>query len=196
MSFDQREFRDAVARFPTGVAVVTARDDQGELLGVTVNSVTSVSLQPALMSFSLGKHLHSLQKFIDVQHFAINVLREDQHAISTRFATAGSDKWAAVSPDVGVFGCPIIRPNVAAFECERYACYEGGDHLIFIGRVLRLETADHGEPLVFYRSRYHRVSRPVNGCSGKPEAGGRNPSADGPPRFVHQEETVDVNQDR
>lgn len=175
MAIEQREFRDAVARFPTGVAVVTAREASGELVGVTVSSLSSVSLEPALLSFSLGRNLHSLEHFVAAERFAINVLREDQHAISTQFATAGADKWNAVAPHDGVFGCPIIRPNVAAFECEKYACYEGGDHLIFLGRVLRLETADDGDPLVFYRSRYHRVSPPAEGHATRSGEGGRAP---------------------
>ena len=173
MGFDQREFRDAVAKFPTGVAVVTACGTAGDLLGVTVNSLSSVSLEPALLSFSLGRNLHSLDKFVEAERFAVNVLREDQHAISTQFATAGGDKWNAVGRQIGRFGCPIIRPNIAVFECEKYACYEGGDHLIFLGRVLRFETAEHGEPLVFYRSRYHRVSPPAEGHATRSTAGGR-----------------------
>lgn len=167
MSFDQRIFRDAVARFPTGVAVVTACDPKGELLGVTVNSLSSVSLEPALLSFSLSRNLRSLGKFVEADSFAINVLREDQRSISTQFATQGGDKWNAVDWYEGPFGCPIISPNVAVFECEKYASYEGGDHLIFLGRVLRLEIAEEGRPLVFYRSRYHSVCTPPEGHSSR-----------------------------
>jgi flavin reductase (DIM6/NTAB) family NADH-FMN oxidoreductase RutF len=165
MSIDQRVLRDAVARFPTGVAVITACDPKGGLLGVTVSSLTSVSLEPALLSFSLSRNLRSLDRFVGAENFAINVLREDQRSISTQFATQGGDKWNGVDWYEGPHGCPIISPNVATFECQKYASYEGGDHLIFLGRVLRLEIAEEGKPLVFYRSRYHGVCAPSEGYS-------------------------------
>ena len=153
----EREFRDVVGRFPAGVSIATARGLDGKPVGVTVSSLTSVSLQPPLVSFTLAKTIRSLPVFRDAPHFAISILAEDQHDICRSFATPGRDKWASVETAAGVHGCPIIRPNVAAIECERYACHEAGDHLIFIGRVLRLEPGEKDRPLVFFRSGFHRL---------------------------------------
>ncbi len=156
--FCEREFRDVVGRFPAGVSVATACGTDGERVGVTISSLTSVSLRPPLISFTLAMSVHSLRVFREAQHFAISILADDQHDVCRSFATAGHDKWASVKTAVGAHGCLIVRPNVAAFECERYACHEAGDHLIFIGRVLWLESGEKESPLVFFRSGYHRLA--------------------------------------
>lgn len=157
MSIDARAFRDASARFPTGVTVVTTRAADGGLVGVTANSFTSISLDPPLVSVSLGRSLRSFAHFLVASHFAINVLGEDQHVLSSLFARPGADKWAAVDPSFAPAGSPLIKPNIAAFECESYARYECGDHVIFVGRVLHLEAGEISDPLVFYRSGYRRL---------------------------------------
>jgi 3-hydroxy-9,10-secoandrosta-1,3,5(10)-triene-9,17-dione monooxygenase reductase component len=157
MMFSQRDFRDAASLFPTGISVVTTRSASDNFIGVTVNSFSSISLEPPLIAFSLGKSLTSLPDFIVARYFAINILGHDQHEISARFAKSGTDKWAALQPDFGPAGSPFIRPNVAAFECESHAHYEGGDHLIFLGRVLHLEAGEKSDPLVFFRSNYRRL---------------------------------------
>lgn len=156
--FREREFRDVVGLFPSGVSIATACGPDGKPAGVTVSSLTSVSLNPALISFTLAMSIRSLPVFRAAQHFAISILAEDQHDVCRSFATAGVDKWAAARTARGLHGCPIISPNVAAFECERYACHEAGDHLIFIGRVLRLERGEKESPLVFFRSGFHRLA--------------------------------------
>jgi flavin reductase (DIM6/NTAB) family NADH-FMN oxidoreductase RutF len=157
-AFCEREFRDVVGRFPSGVSIATACGADGRPVGVTVSSLTSVSLQPALIAFTLAMSIRSLPAFRAARHFAISILAEDQHNICRSFATAGSDKWASVQTAPGLHGCPIISPNVAAFECERYACHEAGDHLIFVGRVLRLTPGEKESPLVFFRSGFHRLA--------------------------------------
>lgn len=158
-AFCEREFRDVVGRFPAGVSIATACGDDGAPVGVTVSSLTSVSLEPPLISFTLAKSVRSLPVFRAAMHFAISILAEDQHDICRSFATAGRDKWSEVDVERGRYGCPIIRPNVAAFECVRYACHEAGDHLIFIGRVLRLAPGEKESPLVFFRSGFHRLCK-------------------------------------
>jgi flavin reductase (DIM6/NTAB) family NADH-FMN oxidoreductase RutF len=156
--FCEREFRDVVGRFPSGVSIATACGSDGEAVGVTVSSLTSVSLKPPLISFTLAMSIRSLPVFRAAQHFAISILAEDQHEICRSFATAGIDKWAATKTARGLHGCPIVSPNVAAFECEHFACHEAGDHLIFIGRVLRLARGEKESPLVFFRSGFHRLA--------------------------------------
>jgi flavin reductase (DIM6/NTAB) family NADH-FMN oxidoreductase RutF len=156
--FCEREFRDVMGRFPSGVSIAAACGPDARPAGVTVSSLTSVSLSPALISFTLAMSIRSLPIFRAAQYFAISVLAEDQHEVCRSFATAGIDKWASTKTARGLHGCPIITPNVAALECEHYACHEAGDHLIFIGRVLRLTRGEKESPLVFFRSGFHRLA--------------------------------------
>jgi 3-hydroxy-9,10-secoandrosta-1,3,5(10)-triene-9,17-dione monooxygenase reductase component len=159
--FNNQNFRKAVANFPTGVSVVSVRASDGSFIGVTANSFSSVSLVPPLVSVSLNRSLRSFQHFVDASHFGINILAADQHHISSTFARPGSDKWSWVKSFVGPAGSPFIQPNIATFECETYAQYEGGDHVIFVGRVMHFEIDENADPLVFFRSSYRRLSDEV-----------------------------------
>jgi len=159
--FTSQIFRRALAYFPTGVSVVATWDGDGAPIGVTVNSFSSVSLEPPLVSVNLAKSLRSFPNFEKASHFSINILGQDQHEISSIFARAGDDKWANIKPHRGPAGSPLIRPNLAAFECESYARHEGGDHVIFVGRVVHIEANDNIDPLVFFRSSYRRLSNEV-----------------------------------
>lgn len=150
----ERALRNALGAYPTGVAVVTAKAPDDELLGVTIGSFTSVSLDPPLVSFSLGKSLFSLNAFLEVNHFAINVLSEEQMHISQKFASGGADKWAGIDPEWAETGCPILSNNLAVFECKMHTKYDGGDHIIFLGRVLHYSASESREPLVFFKGRY------------------------------------------
>ncbi|MEC9368757.1 MAG: flavin reductase family protein [Pseudomonadota bacterium] len=154
MSFSQRDFRNALGCFPTGVTVVTARSAAGYNIGVTVNSFSSVSLEPALISFNLGKHLMSLQDLLDARAFAVNILQDCQGHLSGSFARQNSDKWSGIEYVPGQTGCPVLASNLATFECEPHAHHTAGDHVIIVGRVLHISTDPDAEPLVFYRGQY------------------------------------------
>lgn len=154
MQFSQRSFRDALGLFPTGVAVVTARGADGEKIGVTVNSFTSVSLEPPLVSFNLAKGVRSLDALSALPAFAVNLLREDQPEVSQRFARSGADKWGETGHRSGETASPILEPNVAVFECAPYAFHEAGDHVIVVARVLGFESSSDVAPLVFFRGSY------------------------------------------
>lgn len=160
MSFPAREFRNALGLFPTGVAVVTATSAEGEVVGVTVNSFTSVSLNPPLVLVSLARSLRSFEVFRAASAFAVNLLREDQKQISGHFARRQVDKWQGVEHRLGAVSCPILYPNLAAFECVMHAQYDGGDHLLLLGRVLRFERDLElaARPLVYFRGQYRAVS--------------------------------------
>lgn len=173
MSFTARDFRNVVGRFPTGVSIVTTRASTGRLSGVTVNSFSSISLEPALVSFSLAKSLRSFGDFIEARHFAINILGDDQHDISASFAQPGANKWANMNPHFGPMGSPLIRPSVAAFECEKFAHHEAGDHVILLGKVLHFEIGEKTDPLVFFCSRYHRLSSNETSESKRPHTAAR-----------------------
>ena len=158
MTFTERTFRDALGMFPTGVAVVTARGTDGNLQGVTVNSFNSVSLDPPLVLFSLSRKLYSLNVFLAARAFAINFLTEDQQHLSVRFNKALSNKWEQVTYKSGVTGAPVLLPVLAVLECLPYAQYDGGDHVIVVGRVEHIECQDCNLPLVYFRGRYHKLT--------------------------------------
>jgi flavin reductase (DIM6/NTAB) family NADH-FMN oxidoreductase RutF len=144
-----REFRNALAGFPTGVTVVTARSDEGRVAGVTVNSFCSVSLAPPLLLWCLSKAAPSRVVFEAASHFAIHVLAANQGLLSRRFSRASRDKFAGLEVGEGLGGAPTLGGVVALFECRRAKCHDGGDHIIIIGTVERYRYSRR-EPLVFH----------------------------------------------
>jgi flavin reductase (DIM6/NTAB) family NADH-FMN oxidoreductase RutF len=159
VEFDRRSFRDTLASFPTGVTIITTRTAEGQLVGITANSFSSVSLDPPLVLFNLARTARSLSAFTTSQHFAISVLASDQGAISNRFAISAGNKWDGTDYTIARNGCPTISGALASFECERHDQLDGGDHLILVGRVQRFARLASGEPLVFSRGSY-RVLAP------------------------------------
>lgn len=159
MSFDERRFRDALGMFPTGVAIVTAVTDQGTRIGMTVSSFNSVSLAPPLVLFSIARRANSFAAWSAVERYAINVLSQEQEQLSNRFARPLGDKWAGVVVLDGETGVPILANSLAAFECETYARYDGGDHEIVVGRVASFRVSPHRQdlPLLFFGGRYRRL---------------------------------------
>jgi flavin reductase (DIM6/NTAB) family NADH-FMN oxidoreductase RutF len=148
-------FRRSLGEFATGVAVITARGQGEELIGMTMSSFNSVSLDPPLVLFSVDRKANSLPAMLQAKGFAVNVLAREQENISNRFARALSDKWAEVKRSVGHAEAPLITGALAHFECESYANYDGGDHVIFVVRVLRHAVrAGNPAPLIFFRGRY------------------------------------------
>ncbi len=160
MSFTSREFRDALGLFPTGIAIVTAADPAGRRGGVTVNSFTSVSLEPPLLLVSLARTSRSLDIFEAARHFAVSLLRDDQRHASTIFASTNADRFGEVRHRIGLGGCPVVEPNLVAFECERHARYDGGDHVLLLGKVvaLRREADAPIRPLLYFRGQYRELS--------------------------------------
>jgi flavin reductase (DIM6/NTAB) family NADH-FMN oxidoreductase RutF len=148
--FDAREYRRSLGAFATGVAVATTTDSQGSPVGLTINSFTSVSLAPPLILWSLRNASSSLPAFAHADYFAINVLAAHQHRLSQRFSSAIADKFGGVSIASGQDRIPLIEGCAAQFECIRRRSYEEGDHVIFVGEVIRhSRTSRPDEPLVF-----------------------------------------------
>ena len=149
--------REALGNFVTGVTVVTTRYGT-ELHGLTANSFTSVSLDPPLVLFSLSRTADCFDAFEQSDYFAINVLRSDQESLSNRFATKDIDKWSEVRWRPGHGDCPLLDGVIATFECRVTTRYEGGDHVIYVGEVLRFDQSPEGEPLAFFRGRYTGIA--------------------------------------
>lgn len=162
-SFDPREFRHALGCYVTGIAVITARADDGTLAGVTVNSFASVSLAPPLVLWSLSLYSPSLAVFQHARHYAINVLAADQIEHSQRFsrpADATGSKFTGLEFDTGLGGSPLLRDACAWFECRNETRHPGGDHLIFIGQVDAFRRSERA-PLLYHAGQY-RTLQPCN----------------------------------
>jgi 3-hydroxy-9,10-secoandrosta-1,3,5(10)-triene-9,17-dione monooxygenase reductase component len=156
-TFDPRDFRDALGSFATGVTVITTRGPRGELVGNTATSFNSVSLEPPLVLWSLGRHAYSFKAYLSTDHFAVNVLREGQEELSARFSKSLGDKWQGLDYETGETGCPILPNALAVFECKTAYTYQGGDHIIFVGEVIKYDYDPEGRPLLFWHGGYHKL---------------------------------------
>jgi len=158
-----QRLRQAFGTFATGIAVIGARAADGSFVGTTVNSFSSVSLAPPLVMFCPARSLGAFDVYSTAQHFSASVLRRDGRAVSERFARSGTGKWQGVKHRIGENGVPLIEGALATFECEVEARHDAGDHLIVLGRVLRLEVPEEADPLLFFRSHYRELA-PVGGA--------------------------------
>ncbi len=155
MAVDQRSLRDAFGAFATGVTVVTTIDEAGGPRGFTANSFTSVSLDPPLLLVCLSKNAGSYPAFVAAGRFAVNVLAEDQEAVSAAFASSRGTKFAGVSWRLSDTGSPLIEGVVAWFDCVTHDLVDAGDHVVLIGRVAGFEHAPL-TPLGYCRGAYVR----------------------------------------
>jgi 3-hydroxy-9,10-secoandrosta-1,3,5(10)-triene-9,17-dione monooxygenase reductase component len=159
MSIDARAFRHTVGQFVTGVTVVAA-DLDGAVRAMTANSFTSVSLDPPLVLFCVGKTAHLGKLIHAATGFSVNILHHDQQDLSTYFAGG----WKQETPPPFTFlsweGGPLLEGSLAALGCSLEAIYEGGDHWIVIGRVVSLYRSESTTPLVFRAGRYTALAAP------------------------------------
>ncbi|HEY1327667.1 MAG TPA: flavin reductase family protein [Casimicrobiaceae bacterium] len=152
-AFDQRQFRDALAQFATGVTIVCARADASRYVGFTANSFNSVSLDPPLVLWSLARRSPSLTAFEAAERYAVNVLALGQVELARRFSRPHADRFAQVAYRLGWSEAPLLDGCVAWIECRHHARHRAGDHMLFIGEVVTVERA-RGSPLVFHHGRY------------------------------------------
>ena len=148
--------RAALGRFATGVAIVGCGAADGTWVGLTANSFSALSLQPPLILWSLRDVSPNLQAFLAAPHFAVNVLAESQVELSRRFASPVPDKFAEGQWAEGLGGAPLLAGCAAVFECEQVSSQNAGDHVLFIGRVLRVSEAPV-TPLVFQSGHYRML---------------------------------------
>ncbi|NQW11528.1 MAG: flavin reductase family protein [Alphaproteobacteria bacterium] len=158
MSIDPEAFRAVLGRYATGVTVVTTRDADGTPYGLTVNSFTSVSLDPPLVLFCLDRAAGSFAAFESAQGFAVNILRADQSGISSRFADPAAKRFADEPIETWGSGAPILSEALAALDCTVHARHDGGDHVILIGRVLDLQLRTHDDPLLYWCGAYRQLA--------------------------------------
>jgi flavin reductase (DIM6/NTAB) family NADH-FMN oxidoreductase RutF len=155
--------RSAIGHFATGVTVITALADDGRPYASTANAVSSVSLDPPLVLVCLREESQTLAALLGTQRFAVNVLREDQHALARHFAKAAvHESWQDIDHHRGRDGIPLLGGAVSTLECSLHDVADGGDHRIVIGQVHDVEHPDaHVAPLVFYRGAFASLHEPA-----------------------------------
>ena len=151
------DFRSVLGRFVTGVTIITAMDG-GDPAGVAANSFTSVSLDPPLVLFCVARASTTWPRIERAQRFAVNILGEHQEELSRLFATKGADRFGQTDWHLGVGGSPVLHDVLAYLDCEFWAEYDGGDHIIVVGQVLDLGITHHAGPLLFYQGQYVRIT--------------------------------------
>jgi 3-hydroxy-9,10-secoandrosta-1,3,5(10)-triene-9,17-dione monooxygenase reductase component len=149
-TFDTLQLRSALGTFATGVTIITTRSPAGADVGLTVNSFNAVSLDPALVLWSLDKRSSNLPAFMASASFAVHVLAASQRGLAERFARKGADKFAGLGVSRSLHGDPVLEGCAARFECRTTQRHEGGDHWIFIGEVMALRN--HGRPPLLFHS--------------------------------------------
>ncbi len=153
--FSQREFRNSLAMFATGVTIVTARTAGGELVGLTASSFNSVSLGPPLVLWSLSHAASTLAAFSTGSHYAIHILAADQKALAEQFAGPPRQRWAGVGFTESDSGLPLLDGAAATFECFNRSRYQEGDHTIFVGEVEHCAHREGASPLLFHGGRFY-----------------------------------------
>lgn len=151
---DTRELRRGFGAFPTGVTVLTCVGKDGSAVGMTANSFVSLSLSPPLVSVALHKAARRLGAFVDGGTFTINVLRADQHGLSTMFARTCDTSWSDVRFSTTSTGHVLLDDAAACFICRLSALHPVGDHVLLVGEVEKFSADAHVEPLTFLRGRY------------------------------------------
>ncbi|MEI9886759.1 MAG: flavin reductase family protein [Rhizomicrobium sp.] len=161
MTFDIRAYRAALGSFPTGVAVVTTAASAEHHLGITVNSFTSVSLEPPLVLWCMDKKSDRYRAFTKAESYTVSILGTDHQEISARLAKPGNHSLDGIALAPTALGPPALADALAVFECKAQSVHNAGDHAILIGRVLRFSRRDAGAPLVYYRGKYGALSQAV-----------------------------------
>jgi len=156
---DSATLRRAMGCYATGVTVVTARARDGEPVGLTANSFTSVSLDPPLLLVCPALSAATTQVLLEAEHFAVNILSDQQDNLSRLFATKGTDRFAETQFETWHHDVPIIRDAIANFECRRYSIGDGGDHAILVGQVEHVRFAEEGDPLLYFRGEYRNLQK-------------------------------------
>ncbi len=154
MTITSKQLRAAMAIYPTGVTVVTTKPEGYPAIGVTINSFTSLSLEPPLIMWNLQKSSDTYAAWQTTEMFAVNFLRADQAEHSNRFATPDKHTLSDSESLSGATGCPILADCLGSLECSMHDRYDSGDHVIMIGKVLATTIDSESDPLVYVQGNY------------------------------------------
>ena len=155
---DAREIRHVMGHFATGVTIVTTKDKAGVPTGITANAFSSLSLDPPLVLVCIDKKANCYDCFEDSRVFAVNLLGEHQEHLANRFATKGIEKFRDTPWRMSGNEIPLLDETIGHIECAVSHACDGGDHTIYLGRVLHAEAAGD-RPLLFFKGRYQRLPR-------------------------------------
>ena len=156
MKIRPEEFRAALGRFASGVTIVTTRDREGRLHGITVSAFCSVSLDPPLILICIEKNAGSHRALEESRAFVVNILREEQQYVSDRFASASPDKFDGLRFRPGIESLPVLEDALVSLECRLLIAYDGGNHAIYIGEVAAA-TVNDARPLVYFQGGYRKI---------------------------------------
>lgn len=161
---DSTELRQIFGQFATGITVVCTCDKQGRSYGITVNSFSSVSLEPPLALFCLDKQSETLLPVLETGILSFNILGAGQSALSNRMATKGGvEKMRGLDTKTSVSGAPILKDCVAYLDGRIYQTHEAGDHYIIVAEILDIGLGERQEPgLLYYRSAYRGIGDEIN----------------------------------
>ncbi len=157
MPINKDEFRAALGRFASGVTIVTTKDADGKLYGLTVSAFCSVSLEPPLILVCIEKTTGSHHALKKSGFFAVNILHESQQYYSDQFASYLPDKFDGIEFEINENGIPVLKNTLAGLECRLVNAYDGGDHTIFVGQIEKSRISD-GKPLIYFHGNYRKMN--------------------------------------
>ena len=157
MAINSRDFRDTLGCFATGITVVTVQPEDGPAIGVTANSFTSVSLEPPLILWCLGKDSDTADVFARTNHFGVNILSEKQAELSTHFSRKHQHECDGLPYEVWETGAPMLCGAIAHLDCKTVDRIDAGDHWIYLGEVLRFAFDTEEHPLLYFRGGYRTL---------------------------------------
>ena len=158
MPLDPKRFRETMGHLVTGVSVVSARDAEGIVVGMTASSVASLSLEPPMILVCVGLEAEIHDTIVRAPLFGVSVLAEGQEDLALRFATKGRQRFDGVDGGAMPDGLPRVPGAIAHLECRRGEVFRSGDHSIVTGTVEWAATAD-GQPLCYFRTAYRGLAR-------------------------------------
>ena len=153
-AINEYQFRRACSAFATGITVVTTADEAGRPAGMTVNSFTSVSLEPPLVLWSVGRHARSFPVFSASDHYAVHILHRGQRELATRFAGGGPDKFTDLDWHAGVLGSPVLADYAVCLQCRVVQVHPAGQQNLLVGEVVAIDDRGREDATLYFRGRY------------------------------------------
>ena len=157
MDIENNNFKKCMGNFATGITVVTTNTSEGLPCGMTINSFTSLSLEPPLILFNVDKNAHNHDNFANCNKFTVNILSEKQSAISHSFAFPSTIRWDEIDHGISTNKTPKINGCISYIECDIEDIHTGGDHSIIIGRVTKMNIASEENPLIYFKGQYRKI---------------------------------------
>lgn len=147
-------FKDVMGNYPTGVTIVTSKNEEGQPIGLTVNSFASVSLDPMLILWSIDHKVSSLEAFKKAPGFAVHVLAGDQQELCRTFASKNTERFENTEWSISNHNLPVLANTFGVLQCKTFKQVEAGDHTILIGEVVDIQIDKEREPMLYHRRKF------------------------------------------